>query len=81
MIDGESGVDLSWMPLKLLRQAVTGDASLAGGGAFPSPSQCDEHCGVSVAVRDYDYYLNLRCLYLTAVFESFFCSSFGDFGT
>lgn len=81
MIDGESGVDLSWMPLRSLRRAVTDGASLAHGGAFPSPSQCDEHCGVFVAVRDCDYYLNLRCLYLTAVFASFFCSSCGDFGT
>jgi hypothetical protein len=78
MIDGESGVNLSW---KLPRQAVTGGASLADDDAFPSPSQYDEHCGVFVVVRDYDYCLNLRCLYLTAVFASFFCSSCDDFET
>lgn len=80
MVDGVL-VDLSWMPSMLPHRAVTGDASLARGGAFPIPSQYDEHCGVFVAVRDYDYCLNLRCLHLTAVFASFFCSSCDGFGT
>lgn len=63
------------------RQAVTGGASLADDDAFPIPSQCDEHYDEFVVARDYDYCLNLRCLYLTAVFASFFCSSCDDFGT
>lgn len=82
MIDGdECVVDLSWMPLMLWLRSVTGGASLVHDGAFPSPSQYDEHYGAFVAVRDYDYYLNLRCLRLTAVVASFFCSSCDDFGT
>lgn len=79
MIDGDFGVDLSWM-LPHHCCVVTGGASL-GGGAFPNPSQCDEHCDAFVGVRDYDYCLNLRCLHLPAVFASFFCSSCDDFGT
>lgn len=78
MIDGVFGVSLSWM---LRHRAVTGGASLADDDAFPSPSQCGEHCGVFVVERDYDYCLNLRCLHLTAVFASFFCSSCVGFGT
>jgi hypothetical protein len=78
MVDDAVGLDLSSMPWML---AVTGGASLAHGGACPSPNQCDEHCGVFVVVRDYDYCLNLRCLNLPAVFASFFCSSCDDFGT
>lgn len=81
MTDGEFGESLSWMPSMSQHQAVTGGASLADDDAFPIPSQCDEHCGVFVVVRDYDYYLNLRCLHLTAVFASFFCSSSDDFET
>lgn len=80
MIDGVVGVDVSWMPSMLPHRAVTGGASLAGDDAFPIPSQCDG-CDVFVMVRDYDYYLNLRCLHLTAVFASFFCSSCDDSGT
>lgn len=81
MIDGEFGVNLSWRPSMMRRRAVTGGASLAGDDAFPIPSQCDEHYGVFVVVRDYDYCLNLRCLHLTAAFASFFCSSCGGSGT
>lgn len=82
MIDGGGcGMNLSWMSSMSSHRAVTGGASLAHGGAFPNPNQCDEHCGAFVVVRDYDYCLNLRCLHLTAVFASFFCSSCDDFGT
>lgn len=81
MVDGELMKNLSWLPLMLSHQSVTDGASLARDGAFPIPSQCDEHCGVFVVVRDYDYCLNLRCLHLTAVFASFFCSSCDDFET
>lgn len=80
MIDGEVGVDVSWVPSMLRHRAVTGGASLAGDDAFPIPSQCDD-CDVFVVVRDYDYCLNLRCLHLTAVFASFFCFSCDDFET
>jgi hypothetical protein len=45
------------------------------GDAFLDPNQYDEHCGVFVVEHDYDC-LNLRCLHLTAVFASFFYSSF-----
>lgn len=75
-VDAEMNSPLMWR-----LQAVTGGASLAHDGAFPIPSQYDEHCGVFVVVRDCDYCLNLRCLHLTAVFASFFCSSFDGFGT
>ena len=78
MIDGDVEMNLSWM---FGRRAVTDGASLADDGAFPIPNQYDEHCGVFVVVRDYDYYLNLRCWRLLAVAESFFYSSFVDFGT
>lgn len=78
MIDGGVAMNLSWM---LEHRAVTGGASLADDGAFPIPNQYDEHCGVFVVVRDYDYCLNLRCLSLPAVFASFFYSSFVCSGT
>lgn len=78
MVDGEFVMSLSWI---LEHRAVTGGASLADDDAFPIPSQYDEHCGVFVVVRDYDYCLNLRCWRLPAVFASFFYSSFVGFGT
>ena len=64
MIDGEVGMNLSWM---FEHRSVTDGASLADDGAFPIPNQYDEHCGVFVVVRDYDYYLNLRCWRLFAM--------------
>lgn len=56
---------------------VTDGASLVDGDAYRDPNRCDEHYDAFVVVHDYDYdCLNLRCLHLTAVFASFFYSSF-----
>lgn len=73
-----------WLLLPLLQrsyQAVTDDASLVDDDAYPDPIQYDGSYGGFGVVRDYDCYLNLRCLHLPAVFASFFCSSCVDFGT
>lgn len=79
-VDDDDDDDVGLVVMMKLLNAVTDDAfQSCDDDAFPMANQDDDY---EFAVdRDYDCCQNLRCLHLTAVFVSFFYSSFCDFGT
>lgn len=79
MSDDDDGDD-DCVGFVVMMNAVTDGAfQSCDDDAFPMANRDDDY---EFAVdRDYDCCQNLRCLHLTAVFVSFFYSSFCDFGT